>query len=91
MYEMMPFIRVERHTGKIEFKRNNALWYPMPSEWTFDKKTQEFVYRNGTRDKERRYNLSQPQDDSEYLYGELPINAIGAILILRSLVAARPR
>src|SRR5262249_37260781 len=80
MYEMMPFIRVERRTGKIEFKRSNGLWYPMPQEWTFDRKAREFVYRQGTN-RETRYKLSQKQTDAEYLHGALPISANGEILI----------
>jgi len=79
-YEMMRVIRVERRKGTIEFKRNNGLWYPMPPEWTFDRKASEFVYRKGA-DKERRYGISQEQNDSNYIYGELPINAFGAIVI----------
>ena len=77
LYEMMTVIRIEKRTGKIEFKRSDGFWYPMPSEWTFDRKAQEFVFRQG----KNRFKPSQKQTDAEYLYGELPITANGEILI----------
>jgi hypothetical protein len=78
-YQWLPLIRLVRRTGKIEFKREGGLsWYPMPKEWTFDKKAQEFVYRKGTA-KESRFQLSEV--DAKYLIGELPASVHGEIVI----------
>jgi transcriptional regulator with XRE-family HTH domain len=88
LYEMMRIIRMERRTDKIEFKRDDGFWYPLHSEWTFDRKAQEFVYRQGTN-KETRYGLSRNQPDPAYIYGELPISPHGEIVIGRSTKRAK--
>ncbi len=88
IYETRDFIRMERRTGNIEFKRDDGFWYPMPSEWTFEQEAQQFVYRQGTS-KETRYGLCRKQPDPDYLYGELPISPHGEIMTGRSVKRAK--
>jgi transcriptional regulator with XRE-family HTH domain len=78
-YRMIPAVRINRHTGKIELKAANGPWGLLPSRnWDFDPKTQKFVLRHGT--KKIRYPVSKTQNDPEYIYGEVAIGVHGEIV-----------